>query len=62
MVDEERNLGVVFKYPNVEMMDYDFGEEGKVNMKMIMEMIIDCVDHVFEGDNYILAKMLLERR
>ena len=37
LVDEERNLGVVFKYPNVEMMDYDFGEEGKVNMKMIME-------------------------
>ena len=56
LVDEERNLGVVFKYPNVEMMDYDFGEEGKVNMKMIMEMIIDCVDHVFEGDKLYPGK------
>ena len=56
LVDEESNFGVVFKYPNVEMMDYDFGEEGKVYMKMIMEMIIDCVDHVFEGDKLYPGK------
>ena len=55
MLDESRNLGVVFAYPTmgVTMVATDI---TKAKTKDIFEIIYSCVDHIFEGEKIYPAK------
>ena len=55
MLDESRNLGVVFAYPTmgVTMVATDI---TKAKTKDIFEIIYSCVDHIFEGEKIYPGK------
>ena len=55
IVDEKRNLGVVFAYPTLDVSQVG---ENFNNMKTedIFQVLISCVDHIFEGEKIYPAK------
>ena len=55
MLDESRNLGVVFAYPTmgVTMVATDI---TNAKTEEIFEIIYSCVDHIFEGEKVYPAK------
>jgi len=60
VIDDTRNLGVVFRYPTL----LDMGEEvaaEKTDINHIMKLIIKSVDHIFEGDKIYPAKDATEQ-
>jgi hypothetical protein len=55
IIDEKRNLGLVLKYPTLK--NYDFGKEvNKAEIEKVFNVLIDCIDHVFEGEKIYPAK------
>jgi len=56
--DESRQLGVVFKYPTIDLMKNDVDTN---NVDSIMKMVIHCVDHIFEGEKIYPAKDTTEK-
>jgi hypothetical protein len=57
IIDEKRNLGVVLKYPTLK--NYDFLSSKVVDtneMDKVFNILIDSIDHVFEGDKIYPAK------
>ena len=48
ILDEERNLGVVFTYPTVDTVSV--GEDLKADSKTLFKVLTNCIDHIFEGD------------
>jgi hypothetical protein len=57
IIDENRNLGIVLKYPTLK--NYDFMSSKSVNtndMDKVFNILIDSIDHVFEGDKVYPAK------
>jgi len=57
MVDESRKLGVVFNYPTIEssQVGSNLLNEGQ-NLDTVFEIIVDCIDHIYEGDKTYPAK------
>ena len=55
IIDTPRNLGIVLKYPTLK--NYDIGR-GVDNLEIdkVFNILIDCVDHIFEGDKIYPAK------
>ena len=55
MIDEKRQLGVVFKYPTIDMMNV--GETvDKIKTEEVFNLVYSCVDHIFEGDKIYPSK------
>ena len=56
LIDEKRQLGVVLKYPTLK--NYDVGVKGldNVDIEKTFEILIDCIDHIYEGDKIYPAK------
>ena len=54
VVDEKRNLGVVLKYPTMNVLKS--GTMENATIEQIFEVLGDCVDHIFEGDKIYPAK------
>lgn len=55
IIDEKRNLGLVLKYPTLK--NYDFGKEvTKAEIEKVFNVLVDCIDHVFEGEKIYPAK------
>jgi hypothetical protein len=57
IIDENRNLGIVLKYPTLK--NYDLMSSKSVNtndMDKVFNILIDSIDHVFEGDKVYPAK------
>lgn len=49
VIDESRNLGVVLTYPTLKSYkNTQLLEEGK--LEAIFDILIDCIDHIFEGE------------
>jgi hypothetical protein len=48
IIDEARNLGVVFTYPTVDTVSV--GEDLKADSKTLFKVLTNCIDHIFEGD------------
>lgn len=55
MLDEERKLGVVFSYPTFKTLQNKV-DIIKMNVQDTFKIIIDCIDHIFEGDKIFPAK------
>ena len=55
ILDIPRNLGIILKYPTLK--NYDIGR-GVDNLEIdkVFDILIDCVDHIFEGDKIYPAK------
>jgi hypothetical protein len=57
MIDESRKLGVVFNYPTIEssQVGSNLISEGQ-NLDTVFGIIVDCIDHIYEGDKTYSAK------
>tara|TARA_B100000900_G_scaffold265477_1_gene226502 strand:- start:250 stop:966 length:717 start_codon:yes stop_codon:yes gene_type:complete len=55
VVDENRKLGMVLRYPTLK--NYTVGKDINTNdVDNVFTVLIDCVDHIFEGDKIYPAK------
>ena len=55
MIDEKRKLGVVFNYPTLENSQVGMTLDKK-NLDSAFKVIVDCIDHIYEGDKTYPAK------
>ena len=55
IVDEKRQLGVVLKYPTMQVLKSGTNIDD-ANMDTVFNMLTICVDHIFEGDKIYPAK------
>ena len=55
VIDEKRNLGVVFDYPTLST--YDISKDiDTVNTEDVFNLIYSCVNHIYEGDKIYPGK------
>ena len=54
LVDEKRNLGVVLKYPTMNVLKS--GTMENPTTEQIFDVLTECVDHIYEGDKIYPAK------
>ena len=55
MLESERNLGIVLKYPTLK--NYDVGRGlDNIEIDKVFNILIDCIDHIFEEDKIYPAK------
>ncbi len=55
ILDTQRNLGLVLKYPTLK--NYDIGRGlDNIEIDKVFNILIDCIDPVFEGDKIYPAK------
>ena len=54
VVDEKRNLGVVLKYPTMNVLKS--GTMENATIEQIFNVLADCVDHIYEGDKIYPSK------
>jgi hypothetical protein len=55
IVDEKRNLGLVLRYPTLNNYDVGKGIET-LEIDKVFTILIDCIDHIFEGEKIYPAK------
>jgi len=55
LIDEERKLGIVLNYPTIGSSQVGFEIDTK-NIDAIFDVIVDCIDHIYEGDKTYPAK------
>ena len=55
LIDEERKLGIVLNYPTIRSSQVGFEIDTK-NIDAIFNVIVDCIDHIYEGDKTYPAK------
>ena len=55
LIDEERKLGIVLNYPTLGSSQVGFEIDTK-NVDTIFNVIVDCIDHIYEGDKTYPAK------
>lgn len=54
-IDEKRKLGMVLKYPTLK--NFRVGKDINTNdIDTVFSILIDCIDHIFEGDKIFPAK------
>ena len=53
MLDGEKKLGIVFAYPTYKLASMGLDEVEDISK--IFELVISCVDHIFEGDTIFKA-------
>jgi len=56
IVDEQKNLGIVFTYPTIDSVPLAADEEIKANTKTLFTVLVSCIDHIFEGEKIYPAK------
>ena len=55
IIDPNKNLGLVLRYPTLK--NYEVGKNiNNVQIESIFSILIDCIDHIFEGDKIYPAK------
>ena len=55
ILDSERNLGLILRYPTLK--NYDIGRGlDNIEIDKVFNILIDCIDHIFEGDKIYPAK------
>ena len=60
MLDEERKLGVVMRYPALKDVDADT-LQGDINIQKTYNMITNCIDQIYEGEKVYLRKDTSEK-
>ena len=56
IVDKARNLGVVLKYPTLNVLKSGKTSIDNATIEQIFEVLSQCVDHIFEGDKVYPGK------
>ena len=54
LIDESRNLGIVMRYPTLKLVP--MGIDRNMNADKIFDLMISCIDHIYEGDKVYPAK------
>ena len=54
LLDESRNLGIVMRYPTLKLVP--MGIDKDMNADKIFNLMISCIDHIYEGDKVYPAK------
>jgi hypothetical protein len=54
LLDESRNLGIVMRYPTLKLVP--MGIDKNMNADKIFNLMISCIDHIYEGDKVYPAK------
>ena len=54
LLDESRNLGIVMRYPTLKLVP--MGIDRNMNADKIFDLMISCIDHIYEGDKVYPAK------
>ena len=60
LIDEDRNLGVVMRYPALKDVDSDT-LQGDINIQKTYKMITNCIDQIYEGEKVFLRKDTSEK-
>ena len=60
MIDEDRKLGVVMRYPALKDVDADT-LQGDINIQKTYKMITNCIDQIYEGEKVYLRKDTSEK-
>tara|TARA_R100001463_G_scaffold126498_1_gene184257 strand:- start:131 stop:847 length:717 start_codon:yes stop_codon:yes gene_type:complete len=55
MIDEDRKLGVVMRYPALKDVDSDT-LQGDINIQKTYKMITSCIEQIYEGDQVYFRK------
>ena len=55
MIDEDRKLGVVMRYPALKDVDSDT-LQGDINIQKTYKMITSCIEQIYEGEKVYLRK------
>ena len=55
MIDEDRKLGVVMRYPALKDVDSDT-LQGDINIQKTYKMITNCIDQIYEDEKVYLRK------
>ncbi len=56
LLDEDRKLGVIFQYPSLGELGAVDVERKELTSNEIFDMIIKCIDHIYEGEKIYPAK------
>ena len=56
ILDEARKLGIVLTYPTLKNYDYNNSKIDTQQVELMFTILIDCIDHVFEGEKIYPAK------
>ena len=54
LLDESRNLGIVMRYPTLKLVP--MGIDKNMNADKIFNLMVSCIDHIYEGDKGYPAK------
>ena len=55
IIDKNKNLGMVLRYPTIN--DVELGENvAALKVESVFKILINCIDHIFEGDKIYPAK------
>lgn len=54
LLDESRNLGIVMRYPTLKLVP--MGIDRNMNADKIFNLMVSCIDHIYEGDKVYPAK------
>ncbi len=54
LLDESRNLGIVMRYPTLRLVP--MGIDKNMNADKIFNLMVSCIDHIYEGDKVYPAK------
>ena len=60
MIDEDRKLGVVMRYPALKDVDSDT-LQGDINIQKTYKMITSCIEQIYEGEQVFLRKDTSEK-
>ena len=55
IIDEDRKLGVVMRYPALKDVDSDT-LQGDINIQKTYKMITNCIEQIYEGDKVYFRK------
>lgn len=54
-IELNENMGIIMKYPTFKTLEFT---EAKTEIEMLMDMIINCIDYIYDADNIYYAKDL----
>ena len=60
MIDDDRKLGVVMRYPALKDVDADT-LQGDINIQKTYKMITNCIDSIYEGEKVYSRKEASEK-
>jgi hypothetical protein len=51
ILDEEKNIGIVLKYPTITLADKMQKADSKNQMEVVIDVVCQCIDYIFDAEN-----------